>query len=143
VSAGVEVPEGETVLLEGRFDAEAYKGEAKVSAIVVGIMLIVVLCFLPFQPLVTLAGFVFAIGAAFVAWREYRAGRDRSWALTAKALYLTGHPPVPITQIRRFRGSSRNVRLYLRDRSRVVLLGEPRAIEFRNRLRSLKAGAGT
>lgn len=125
--------------MAGAFDHGVWRREALVSAIVVGVVALVVLAI--WASLLAFAGAA-AMVAVFTGWAlwEHRDARDRHWALTRRALYLSDGPPLPLSEIGRLRGSSNHVRLRRRDGRRLVLLGEPQAIALRARIRSLRAG---
>ena len=124
--------------MEGAFDPAVWRREALVSAIVVAVAGLVAL--FAFTSLLALAGVAILI-AVFIAWAllEYRDARGRSWALTRRALYISDGPPLPLSEIGRMKGTSNHVRLRRRGGGRLLLLGEPRAIELRQRLRDLRA----
>lgn len=125
--------------MEGAFDPAVWRREALVSAIVVAVAGLVAL--FAFTSLLALAGVAILI-AVFIAWAllEYRDACHRSWALTRRALYISDGPPLPLSEIGRMKGTSNHVRLRRRGGGRLLLLlGEPRAIELRQRLRDLRA----
>lgn len=124
--------------MEGAFDPAVWRREVIVSAIVVAVVGLVVLVI--WASLMALAGVAILI-AVFLGWAflEHRDACHRSWALTRRALYISDGPPLPLSEIGRMRGTSNHVRLRRRGGGRLLLLGEPRAIELRQRLRDLRA----